>query len=77
MREALGYKFDYAQLVKDCETDLARYVAANVTGQVQTTRGRGWYSLRPQFSSDLMHMPLKVLCKHGSWRNPQTVLRCY
>ena len=40
-------------------------------------RGRGWHSLRRKFASDLMDLPLKVLCQLGGWKNAQTVLRCY
>ncbi len=40
-------------------------------------RGRGWHSLRRKFASDLMDLPLKVLCELGGWREAQTVLRCY
>jgi len=39
--------------------------------------GRGWHSLRRKFATDLMDLPLKVLCELGGWKNPQTVLRCY
>ncbi len=39
--------------------------------------GRGWHSLRRKFATDLMELPLKVLCELGGWKNPQTVLRCY
>ncbi len=40
-------------------------------------RGRGWHSLRRKFASDLMDLPLKVLCELGGWKDAQTVLRCY
>ncbi len=36
-----------------------------------------WHSLRRKFASDLMDLPLKVLCELGSWKEAQTVLRCY
>ncbi|MCY3943864.1 MAG: site-specific integrase, partial [Gemmatimonadetes bacterium] len=39
--------------------------------------GRGWHSLRRKFATDLMDLPLKVLCELGGWKSPQTVLRCY
>ena len=39
--------------------------------------GRGWHSLRRKFASDLMDLPLKVLCELGGWKDAQTVLRCY
>ena len=38
---------------------------------------RGWHSLRRKFASDLMDLPLKVLCELGGWRDIKTVLRCY
>ena len=38
---------------------------------------RGWHSLRRKFASDLMDLPLKVLCELGGWKDAQTVLRCY
>ncbi|MYI66739.1 MAG: tyrosine-type recombinase/integrase [Gemmatimonadetes bacterium] len=38
---------------------------------------RGWHSLRRKFASDLMDLPLKVLCELGGWKKAQTVLRCY
>ena len=38
---------------------------------------RGWHSLRRKFASDLMGLPLKVLCELGGWKDAQTVLRCY
>ncbi|MCY4397752.1 MAG: site-specific integrase [Gemmatimonadetes bacterium] len=40
-------------------------------------RGRGWHSLRRKFASDLMEVPLKVLCDLGGWKTAQTVLQCY
>ena len=40
-------------------------------------RGRGWHSLRRKFASDLMDLPLKVLCDLGGWKQAQTVLQCY
>ena len=39
--------------------------------------GRGWHSLRRKFASDLMDLPLKVLCDLGGWKTAQTVLQCY
>jgi len=38
---------------------------------------RGWQPLRRKFASDLMDLPLKVLCELGGWKEAQTVLRCY
>ena len=40
-------------------------------------RGRGWHSLRRKLASDLMDLPLKVLCDLGGWKTAQTVLQCY
>jgi len=40
-------------------------------------RGRSWHSLRRKFASDLMDLPLKVLCELGGWKAAKTVLRCY
>ena len=40
-------------------------------------RGGGWYSLRRRFASDLMDLPLKVLCELGGWKTAETVLQCY
>ncbi|MDE2762299.1 MAG: tyrosine-type recombinase/integrase [Gemmatimonadota bacterium] len=48
----------------------------NLAG-LEPKRGRGWHSLRRKFASDLMDLPLKVLCELGGWKKPQTVLRCY
>ncbi len=44
---------------------------------LEHVRGRGWHSLRRKFASDLMDLPLKVLCELGGWKEAQTVLRCY
>ncbi len=44
---------------------------------LEPKRGRGWHSLRRKFASDLMDLPLKVLCELGGWRDAKTVLRCY
>ncbi len=44
---------------------------------LEPKRGRGWHSLRRKFASDLMDLPLKVLCELGGWKDPKTVLRCY
>ncbi len=44
---------------------------------LERARGRGWHSLRRKFASDLMDLPLKVLCELGGWKEAQTVLRCY
>ena len=50
--------------------------AERLTG-LEPKRGRGWHSLRRKFASDLMDLPLKVLCELGSWKAAKTVLRCY
>ena len=44
---------------------------------LEPKRGRGWHSLRRKFASDLVDLPLKVLCDLGGWREAKTVLRCY
>ena len=44
---------------------------------LEHVRGRGWHSLRRKFASDLMDLPLKVLCKLGGRKEAQTVFRCY
>ena len=44
---------------------------------LEPKRGRGWHSLRRKFASDLMDLPLKVLCELGGWKAAKTVLRCY
>ena len=44
---------------------------------LESKRGRGWHSLRRKFASDLMGLPLKVLCDLGGWKEAKTVLRCY
>ena len=50
---------------------------AQVLAGLEPRRGRGWHSLRRKFASDLMALPLKVLCELGGWKEAQTVLRCY
>ncbi len=44
---------------------------------LEPKHGRGWHSLRRKFASDLMDVPLKVLCDLGGWKTAQTVLQCY
>ncbi len=44
---------------------------------LEPKRGRGWHSLRRKFASDLIGLPLKVLCDLGGWKEAKTVLRCY
>ncbi|WP_420448537.1 tyrosine-type recombinase/integrase [Candidatus Palauibacter sp.] len=53
------------------------WVRAEVIAGLEPKRGRGWHSLRRKFATDLMDLPLKVLCELGGWKNAQTVLRCY
>ncbi len=44
---------------------------------LEPRRGRGWHSLRRKFASDLMDLPLKVLCDFGGRKTAKTVLQCY
>ncbi len=44
---------------------------------LEPKRRRGWHSLRRKFASDLIDLPLKVLCDLGGWKEAQTVLQCY
>ena len=44
---------------------------------LEPKRGRGWHSLRRKFASDMMDLPLKVLCQLGGWNDTRTVLKCY
>ncbi len=53
------------------------WARAEVAAGLEPKRGRGWHSLRRKFATDLMDLPLKVLCELGGWKNAQTVLRCY
>lgn len=39
VREAFGYKIDYAQLVKDCETDLPRIYKTRYIGNPDPSLG--------------------------------------
>jgi len=50
---------------------------AEALAGLQSKWGRGWHSLRRKFASDLMDLPLKVLCDLGGWKTAQTVLQCY
>ena len=54
-----------------------RWRKAERLAGLEPKRGRGWHSLRRKFASDLMDLPLKVLCQLGGWKDAQTVLRCY
>ncbi len=55
----------------------AWWIRAEKLAGLEPKRGRGWHSLRRKFASDLMDLPLKVLCELGGWKDAQTVLRCY
>ena len=50
---------------------------AQTLAALEPKPGRGWHSLRRKFASDLMGLPLKVLCDLGGWKAAKTVLRCY
>ena len=52
-------------------------VTAEVLAGLPPKRGRGWHSLRRKFASDLMDLPLKVVCALGGWKTAETVLQCY
>jgi integrase len=54
-----------------------RWRKAERLAGLEPKRGRGWHSLRRKFASDLMDLPLKVLCELGGWKEASTVLRCY
>ena len=54
-----------------------RWRKAEKLAGLKPKRGRGWHSLRRKFASDLMDLPLKVLCELGGWKEATTVLRCY
>ena len=68
-------------------TDASRCVGRSLVGYwwkkaqklaaLEPKRGRGWHSLRLKFASDLMNVPLKVLCELGGWKEAQNILRCY
>ena len=68
---------------KDATRCIHRVSAFQWWRKAQTLAGlepkarRGWHSLRRKFASDLMDLPLKVLCELGGWKDAQTVLRCY
>ena len=68
---------------KDRSRPICRYLArawwrrAEKLAGVERKRGRGWHSVRRKFATDLMHEPLKVLCRLGGWRHAETVLACY
>ena len=54
-----------------------RWRQAERLAGLEPKRGRAWHSLRRKFASDLMGLPLKVLCELGGWKEAKTVLRCY
>ncbi len=68
---------------KDPSACMSRWLAsgwwkkAEGLAGLEPRRGRGWHSLRRKFESDLMDLPLKVLCELGGWKTAQTVLQCY
>ena len=68
---------------RDPDRSMGRAVArywwkrAEALAGLERKRGRGWHSLRRKFASDLMDLPLKVLCELGGWKAAKTVLRCY
>jgi len=68
---------------KDPSACMTRWLAsgwwkrAEGLARLEPKRGRGWHSLRRKFASDLMDLPLKVLCELGGWKTAQTVLQCY
>ena len=65
--------------VKCMSRSLARdwWKKAETLAELAPKRGRGWHSLRRKFASDLMELPLKVLCELGGWKTAETVLQCY
>ena len=68
---------------KDRSRPICRYLArawwrrAEKLAGLERKQGRGWHSVRRKFATDLMHEPLKVLCRLGGWRDAETVLACY
>ena len=68
---------------KDPSACMSRSLAPDWWGKavklarLKPRRGRGWHSLRRKFASDLMDLPLKVLCELGGWKTAETVLQCY
>ena len=68
---------------KDPSRPVDRYVLRNwwrraeVRAGVGRKKGRGYHSLRRKFATDYMHVPLKVLCRLGGWRDWETVVKCY
>lgn len=37
----------------------------------------GWHSLRRNFATEYLDLPLKDLCALGGWKSAQTILTCY
>ena len=68
---------------RDATRCMSRVCAFQWWKKAQTLAGlepkprRGRHSLRRKFASDLMDVPLKVLCELRGWKDAQTVLRCY
>jgi integrase len=68
---------------KDGSKPVGRYLVrgwwrrAEKLAGLERKDGRGWHSLRRKFATELMHEPLKVLCKLGGWMDAETVLTCY
>jgi integrase len=68
---------------KDGSCPVGRYLPrdwwhrAERLADMERVPGRGWHSLRRRFATDLMEVPLKVLCELGGWKTPATVLACY
>ena len=63
---------------RDAMSCISRVCAHNWWRKAQTLAGlepkpgRGWHSLRRKFASDLMDLPLKVLCELGGWDDGKT-----
>ena len=53
------------------------WLKAERAAGLERKEGRGWHSLRRKFATEMMHEPLKVLCKLGGSRDAETVLNCY
>ena len=45
-----------------------RWKRAEKFGGLEPKRSRGWHSHRRKCASDLMELPLKVLCDLGGWK---------
>ena len=53
------------------------WLRAEGAAGLERKKGRDWHSVRRKFATEMMHEPLKVLCKLGGWRDAETVLNCY